>query len=108
MHLFNVKVHGYAKILEDKKADRASRAMLGTKLKKTLTPPSTAYRCAQSLIMFYEYKKKELRRKIGEEKNQRVSTGGGAMPAMKWGPEVALQITFPRLHRGLQEDRSKL
>ncbi|CAH1989499.1 unnamed protein product [Acanthoscelides obtectus] len=40
IHLFKVKVRGYAKILEDKKADTAakSKAMLGTKLKKNLTP----------------------------------------------------------------------
>lgn len=83
-YLINLISEKYASIIEDKKTNRTSideKKEVWNKIEKEFNAsgPIVAYRSVDSLRRMYENKKKELRKKLGEEKRQRFQTGGGSM-----------------------------
>ncbi|CAG9773815.1 unnamed protein product [Ceutorhynchus assimilis] len=84
-YLINLISQKYGKILEDKKTNRTSvdeKKEVWKEIEERFNAsgPMVCFRNADSLRWLYENKKKELRKKLGEEKKQRHLTGGGTMP----------------------------
>lgn len=83
--LLNLVSSKYSHILEDKKTNRVSLDEKNRTWKKiekefNANAPITCFRSNESLKRFYENKKKELRRKMADEKESHFLTGGGPAP----------------------------
>ncbi|KAJ8915275.1 hypothetical protein NQ315_014783 [Exocentrus adspersus] len=80
--LFRLIAEKYAAVLEDKKTDRASVEKRDSAWKRieidfNAVNPSNIFRSANILKKFYCNKKKDIRKKIAEEKKDVLLTGGG-------------------------------
>ncbi|CAH1099138.1 unnamed protein product [Psylliodes chrysocephalus] len=110
-HLFNIIFNGYGKKLEDKRTDRVSvteKKQLWGRIQEEFnsTSPNTTFRSWESLKLLYENKKKDLRRKMAEEKKQRFMTGGGTVSPVKLDSveEILLSVMNEKTIFGLSQD----
>lgn len=83
--LFQLIADKHGRVLEDKKTDRASLAKREETWKLienefNAVSPSNMYRGADSLKKLYSNKKKEVRKRVAEEKREALLTGGGPAP----------------------------
>lgn len=89
----------YAAVLEDKKTNKTSleqKKNIWKEIESTFNAsgPMVCFRSAETLRRLYENKKKELRKKLGEDKKRRFLTGGGVHCPVKFDEtdEILLSI----------------
>lgn len=107
--LINLIAKKYAGVLEDKKTNRVSIADKNTAWKQieeefNSSGPLICYRNAESLRRLYENRKKDLRKKMAEERKQRFATGGGIMPVVKTDDtdEILISIVNKKSVEGIE------
>lgn len=105
--LLNLISTKYAPIIEDKKTNRVSieeKTRVWKNIEKEFNANAAiaCYRSAEALKRFYENKKKELRRKLAEDRKERFLTGGGPAPIVKLDDtdEILLSIVNEKTMKG--------